>query len=106
LCLKLILYSTTLLALAILLLTFVSVGFYYYVPYVDATTTEEEEDAAADTREGAAAPTIKAELIDEPIINDPNLKVEQVVEGLELPTTMAFLGPDDILVLEKDKGTV
>jgi glucose/arabinose dehydrogenase len=43
---------------------------------------------------------------DEPIINDPNLKIEQVVEGLELPTTMAFLGPDDILVLEKDKGTV
>jgi aldose sugar dehydrogenase len=41
-----------------------------------------------------------------PIIHDPNLKVEQVVEGLELPTTMAFLGPDDILVLEKDKGTV
>jgi aldose sugar dehydrogenase len=41
-----------------------------------------------------------------PIINDPNLKVEQVVEGLELPTTMAFLGPNDILVLEKDKGTV
>jgi glucose/arabinose dehydrogenase len=32
--------------------------------------------------------------------------VELVSEGLELPTSMAFLGPDDILVLEKDKGTV
>jgi glucose/arabinose dehydrogenase len=40
------------------------------------------------------------------IIKDPNLKVELVFEGLELPTSMAFLGPDDILVLEKDKGTV
>jgi aldose sugar dehydrogenase len=39
-------------------------------------------------------------------INDPDLKVEQVIEGLELPTSMAFLGPNDILVLEKDKGTV
>jgi glucose/arabinose dehydrogenase len=39
-------------------------------------------------------------------VNDPNLKVEEVYEGLENPTTMAFLGPDDILVLEKDKGTV
>jgi aldose sugar dehydrogenase len=28
------------------------------------------------------------------------------VEGLELPTSMAFLGPDVILVLEKDKGMV
>src|ERR671914_626153 len=43
---------------------------------------------------------------DLPIINDPNLKVELIVQGLDLPTTMAFLGPDDILVLEKDKGTV
>src|ERR671912_769003 len=43
---------------------------------------------------------------DVPIINDPNLKVELIVQGLDLPTTMAFLGPDDILVLEKDKGTV
>jgi aldose sugar dehydrogenase len=41
-----------------------------------------------------------------PDIYDPNLHAEVVVEGLELPTTMAFLGPDDILVLEKEKGTV
>jgi glucose/arabinose dehydrogenase len=40
------------------------------------------------------------------IIKDPNLKVELVFEGLELPTSMAFLSQDDILVLEKDKGTV
>ena len=43
---------------------------------------------------------------DLPIINDPNLKVELMVQGLDLPTTMAFLGENDILVLEKDKGTV
>ncbi|MDQ3867924.1 MAG: hypothetical protein M3250_00015, partial [Thermoproteota archaeon] len=30
------------------------------------------------------------------IINDPTLKVEEVVRGLDLPTTMAFLGPNDI----------
>ena len=40
------------------------------------------------------------------IIKDANLKVELISEGLELPTSMAFLGPNDILVLEKDKGTV
>ena len=38
-------------------------------------------------------------------INDPNLKTEVVFEGLESPTSMAFLGPDDFLVLEKNKGT-
>jgi aldose sugar dehydrogenase len=41
-----------------------------------------------------------------PEIYDSNLHAEVVVEGLELPTTMAFLGPNDMLVLEKEKGTV
>src|SRR5918999_5628454 len=42
----------------------------------------------------------------EPSIKDPSLKVETVATGLVLPTTMAFIGPNDILVLEKSKGTV
>ena len=44
---------------------------------------------------------------EEPSIKDPNLGVQLVSsDRLELPTSMAFLGPDDILVLEKEKGTV
>ena len=39
-------------------------------------------------------------------IRDSNLKVEIIVGGLEFPTTMAFLGHNDMLVLEKEKGTV
>jgi glucose/arabinose dehydrogenase len=42
----------------------------------------------------------------QPIINDPNLKLELVAEGLQLPSQMAFIGPNDILVLEKDTGMV
>jgi glucose/arabinose dehydrogenase len=41
-----------------------------------------------------------------PIINDPSLKTELVAKGLNFPTGMAFLGPNDILVLEKNEGTV
>jgi aldose sugar dehydrogenase len=41
-----------------------------------------------------------------PIIKDSNLKAEVVFEGLTSPTSIAFLGPNDILALEKDKGTV
>jgi aldose sugar dehydrogenase len=37
---------------------------------------------------------------------DRNLSVQVVYSGLEFPSNMAFLGPDDILVLEKNKGTV
>ena len=40
------------------------------------------------------------------IAKDPNLKLELVAQGLKKPTSMAFLGPNDILVLEKESGTV
>jgi glucose/arabinose dehydrogenase len=39
-------------------------------------------------------------------INDPDLKLELVSTGLTFPTNMAFLGQDDILVLENGKGTL
>ena len=40
------------------------------------------------------------------ILYDPNLKIELVASGLDFPTTMAFLGPDDFLILEKNTGNV
>src|SRR5215212_424850 len=39
------------------------------------------------------------------ILSDPKLKIDLVTSGLDFPTTMAFLGPDDFLILEK-AGTV
>src|SRR5215204_42617 len=39
------------------------------------------------------------------VLSDPNLKLELVTSGLDFPTTMAFLGQDDFLILEKS-GTV
>src|SRR5215203_2967949 len=39
------------------------------------------------------------------VLSDPKLKIELVASGLDFPTTMAFLGPDDFLILEK-AGTV
>ncbi|MGH9950611.1 MAG: PQQ-dependent sugar dehydrogenase [Nitrososphaeraceae archaeon] len=44
--------------------------------------------------------------IGNPVFNLPGFTSEVVAEGLALPTTMAFLSQNDILVLEKDKGTV
>jgi glucose/arabinose dehydrogenase len=41
-----------------------------------------------------------------PTILDSNLKAEVVFRGLRYPTSMAFLGHNDILVDEKDTGTV
>lgn len=39
-------------------------------------------------------------------VKDPALKVQQYATGLSAPVNMAFLGTDDILVLQKDDGRV
>ena len=42
----------------------------------------------------------------QPIFKDPDLGVESIVEeGLSSPTSMAFIGNNSILVLEKNSGT-
>jgi aldose sugar dehydrogenase len=41
-----------------------------------------------------------------PSISDPNIRVEKVITGLELPTSMAFLDNDDIIITEKENGRV
>src|SRR6187397_1467283 len=41
-----------------------------------------------------------------PTVNDDTLTVEKVADGLEFPTSMAFLSPNDILVTEKVTGKV
>ena len=41
----------------------------------------------------------------DPYITDPNITVETVATGLKLPTDMAFVSDEVILVVEKD-GTV
>ena len=41
-----------------------------------------------------------------PTILDSNLKAQVIFRGLRYPTSIAFLGPNDMLVTEKDSGTV
>jgi aldose sugar dehydrogenase len=39
-----------------------------------------------------------------PSISDPNIRVEKVITGLEMPTSMAFLDNDDIIITQKENG--
>src|SRR4249920_3295486 len=41
-----------------------------------------------------------------PLLRDGNLSVTPVVSGLNSPTTIAFIGSDDILILQKNDGKV
>ncbi len=71
-----------------------------------STSTSPPSTANANVSINAAPEPITQKSKEVPIIKDPNLKAEVVVSGLKAPTGMAFLGPNDILVIEKDKGTV
>jgi glucose/arabinose dehydrogenase len=53
---------------------------------------------------GAATAPVRAQ--GGPTVVDPNLGVRTVVSGLVTPSTMAFIGPNDFLVLEKNTGRV
>ena len=53
---------------------------------------------------GAATAPVRAQ--GGPHVVDPNLGVRTVVSGLVTPSTMAFIGPNDFLVVEKNTGRV
>ena len=50
---------------------------------------------------GAVLPAIAQLPLVPPSVVDPNLAVRKVAFGLSQPTSMAFIGTNDILVLEK-----
>ena len=44
--------------------------------------------------------------LQKPTLQDPKLKLELVSDIPDFPTNMAFIGPDDILVLSQNDGNV
>ena len=44
--------------------------------------------------------------IPQPSLSDSNLKIEVVAKGFDFPTSMAFLGKNDIILLEKNTGNI
>jgi glucose/arabinose dehydrogenase len=64
--------------------------------------------ALAQNEDPEAAPPTNRDASSEPhpIVKDLNLEVQVVYHGLKNPTSMEFLGTDDILVLYKNDGTV
>jgi glucose/arabinose dehydrogenase len=51
-------------------------------------------------------PAVPAHAQGGPSLVDPNLRLQTHVDGLALPTSIAFLEPDDLLVMEKNTGKV
>lgn len=64
-------------------------------------------EADPDSSNNVAAPvTVVDNPPPDPIVLDQNLSVATIVNGLNQPTTMAFLGPNEFFVLERATGRV
>ena len=70
-----------------------------------ATVTANENDFDA-TNNTAVAMTLIQPAAASPVMLDDNLTVSTVVSGLDQPTSMAFIGQSDFLVLERATGRV
>ena len=77
------------------------------------SSTDEDDDSStttSSTEDDDDIPTIhnaKSDPLPEgPTLNDANLNLEEISTGLDLPTGMTFVGPNDILVTEKNTGIV
>ena len=94
--------------MVLILLAFVSSSSQYFV-FVEgqqkALPSSQPESPTALSRASPppASPKGKVPTI---INNTSNLKVELVFKGIRYPSNMVLLGPNDILVLEKNNGTV
>ncbi len=86
-------YSTRDKYCLIILLFFLSIVFVFFITFPNTIYAQQPQQQ--NEPQSIAGITLL----------DSNLKVELVTSGLDFPTTMAFLAPDDFLILEKS-GTV
>ena len=94
----------------ILTLFLVSILIPIYTPIINLTHASISSDSSSPTSTTDEIPPIhntkSKPLPGGPTLNDPNLNLEQIFTGLDIPTSMAFVGPNDILVTEKNTGIV
>jgi len=80
-----------------------SIGFILFftliVFYASMTNLDDAAGITIQNKEADIAPQ-------GPVLNNTKLKIDEIFKGLENPTSMAFLGQNDILALEKNNGTV
>ncbi len=98
--------------ITVLALFFLLILLPSYIPIVNLAQASSSSDSSSSTTTSSTddIPTIhnaKSDPLPEgPTLNDANLNLEEISTGLDLPTGMTFVGPNDILVTEKNTGIV
>ena len=73
---------------------------------VNSATVSRNESDFDSTNNSATVTTLIQAAAASPVMLDDNLMVSTIVTGLDQPTSMAFIGPNDFFVLEKATGKV
>ena len=73
---------------------------------VNTATVSASESDFDTSNNTASTTTLVQPAATSPVMLDDNLTVSTVVSGLDQPTSMAFIGPNDFLVLERATGKV
>ncbi len=74
--------------------------------YGKVPKSRQVESQGDQSRTSMRSTGVNTQLASGPVAVDPNLKVELVTDKIGFPTKMAFLAPDELLVLEKNEGLV
>lgn len=82
----------------LLLIVSISYFFFLFVPAQDQRVLGQMQNQTESAN--------ITDIVNMPSLSDPNLKIESVATGFDFPTSIAFLGDDDILLLEKNTGKV
>ena len=83
-----------------ILITLMLVSSFFY-PFTDSLEASSSRSLPSDEFYQPSNQSLQL-----PRLYDIDLKTDIIFRGLDFPTSMAFLGPDDILVLEKNTGQV
>jgi aldose sugar dehydrogenase len=89
-----------------------ALGNTTFVVWQDNSTGNDEiylkksSNASTNFYDPGHPPGISTQYLGGPVTTDTSMKVELVARGIQFPTHMAFLPNGDILVLEKNDGTV
>jgi aldose sugar dehydrogenase len=97
--------------LAVVVVVGASISLYFVGPYegmLGPQQTNTSGSASVQNNTASNGHNTFAVLYDPhpPTISDTGLKVEKVVEGMALPTSLTFVDHDDVLIVQKDNGMV
>jgi aldose sugar dehydrogenase len=80
--------------------------YFQKTPVFGKVTYTPKSNSESNKSSASTNSKVSTQFVGGPVTIDPSLKIELVTSGIKFPSNMAFLGNNDLLVLEKNEGVV